>query len=464
MQDPLPITPFRHPLEAQVTLPGSKSITNRALLLAALAEGTTVLKGALFSRDTELMLEALQTLGFDIKVDRQACAIEVRGGGGQLPKKKAQLKVGNAGTAARFLTAMLALHPDGRYDLDGDPAMRKRPMSGLTDALAALGAAEFIFHGEAGHFPFTMVTKGYPEGAAATVDARASSQILSALLLAGPASGAHLTLTCAGVRPAYVEITQEVRRSFGACTDNPGDDDVFALQPCAYKAPEAGGVYQIEPDVSAASYFLALNLIHGGTLHLPGLGAEPMQGDARFAAVLSYHGLSVEVEAIEDGSRWHVESPGLEGLEGVVSREIDFETFSDTFLTYAAIAPIIGGDVSIVGIEHTRRQETDRIAGMARELAELGQMVQETSGALTIAPNLEELRVRAIRARRAGRLLTVKTYDDHRFAMSFGILGTYDLLGDGKPWLAIHDPACCGKTFPSFFEVLEACRPESGAS
>jgi 3-phosphoshikimate 1-carboxyvinyltransferase len=142
-------------------------------------------------------------------------------------------------------------------------------------------------------------------------------------------------------------------------------------------------------------------------------------------------------------------------------REIDFNSISDTFLTYAAIAPLMGESVRICGIAHTRLQETDRIAGMANELSKLGQLVKEEDGALTISPKPNELRSRAVRARNEGKLLTVDTYEDHRFAMSFGILGSFDLVGDGKPWLAINGPACCGKTFPAFFEVLQSLQPET---
>ena len=161
MNDPLPITPLRQPLNAQLQLPGSKSITNRALILAALAKGETHLEGALFSRDTQIMLEALKTLGFKCASDSSSPSITVYGEGGTIPNNTATLHVGNAGTAARFLTAFLALHPNGTYALDGDPAMRTRPMSGLLDALRTMDAAEFEFHGKPGYFPFTIKTKGY---------------------------------------------------------------------------------------------------------------------------------------------------------------------------------------------------------------------------------------------------------------------------------------------------------------
>jgi len=437
---------MRGPLDATVTLPGSKSITNRALTLAALAPGETTLAGALFSRDTRIMLTALEALGYSVTANEDRAEITVCSETGTLPCAHADLNVGNAGTAARFLTALLARKRGGRYQLDGDSAMRERPMSGLLDALVQLGAAAFEFHGEAGHFPFTLIAKGY-SGGSAQVDACASSQILSALLLAGTSEQASLELICPGVRPAYVAITLKMREAFGAPPLQPSAEGHYQLDPLTYTSP---GTYKIEPDISAASYLLALALIQGGRLRLPHLGPEPLQGDAQFVEVLAHHGLRVDAGRDE----WMVTRSRGEDIQRD-HREIDFNAFSDTFLTYAAIAPLLGGSVRITGIGHTRHQETDRIAGMAAELSKLGQLVKEEDDALTIMPKPNELRARALRARSAGELLTIDTYEDHRFAMSFGILGSFDLLDDGQPWLAIKDPGCCGKTFPRFFEVLE---------
>lgn len=451
MSDPLPIVPFTRSLKSVVNLPGSKSITNRALILAAMAEGGTQLEGALFSRDTRIMLAALQALGFYCEVDEVKKSIKVEGLGGRIPEKTAEIHVGNAGTAARFLTAFLALEAGGSYRMDGDPAMRTRPMAGLLNALVQLGAAEFEFHGEPGFFPFTLKAKGF-HGGSVEVDAQASSQILSALLLVAPAGDEAVTLRCPGVRPAYVAITLKMREAFGAEPVAADEAGCYHLASIDYDVP-MGGRYAIEPDVSAASYFLALTLILGGQLQIPNLGPNPLQGDAHFVEVLEHHGLRVDAER----AKWCVNCADVEAiLRG--HREIDFNPFSDTFLTYSAIAPLLGGSVRICGIEHTRYQETDRIAGMAQELSKLGQLVKEEPDALTICPKPNELRARALKHRNEDRLLTIDTYEDHRFAMSFGILGSFDLLGDGQPWLAINDPACCGKTFPEFFEVLDELR------
>lgn len=449
MTDPLPIQPFSKPLNTSVHLPGSKSITNRALILAALTERETCLEGALFSRDTHIMLTALETLGFHCSADEDSKTITVKGEGGSIPSQNAELNVGNAGTAARFLTAFLALSVGGTYKLDGDPAMRERPISGLLDALVELDAAEFEFHGKTGHFPFTLKAKGY-QGGTAQVDASSSSQILSALLLAAPAGSADLTLSCSNVRPSYVAITLKMREAFGAAPLEPTEDGQYALAATKYKS---NGRYAIEPDLSAASYFLALAMLQGGTLKIPQVSADPLQGDAHFVDVLSHHGLRVDAE----NNEWTAACADPRDIQRG-HREIDFNTISDTFLTYAAISPLLGGSVRICGIGHTRHQETDRIAGMAAELSKLGQLVKEEEDALTIAIKPNELRARALKARNEGKLLTIDTYEDHRFAMSFAILGSYDLLEDGQPWLAINDPACCGKTFPNFFEVLDTLR------
>ena len=458
MSAPLPIQPLVRALDYKLSLPGSKSITNRALILAALAAGETHLEGALFSRDTRIMLDALELLGFETISDEAAAKITVKGQGGRIPCNNASIDVGNAGTAARFLTAFLAISDGGVYRLDGDAAMRQRPMAGLLESLVSLDAADFKFHGVPGHLPFTLNAKGY-KGGKATVDAKMSSQILSALLLAAPCSskgparaGGPIKLICPEVRPHYVAITLKMRKAFGAASVVATKAGEYDLPPTSYCAPESGS-YAIEPDISAASYFLALTLIHGGNLRIPNLSGDPLQSDAHFVEVLAQHGLQVDATS----SEWTATCCETNLLQRG-HREINFNSISDTFLTYAAIAPLLGDSVRITGIAHTRHQETDRIAGMAAELSKLGQLVKEEEDALTIQPNPNELRARAMQARKAGQLLSVDTYEDHRFAMSFAVLASYDLLGDGKPWLAIKDPYCCAKTYPGFFDALDSLR------
>ena len=458
MPAPLPIQPLVRALDHKLSLPGSKSITNRALILAALAAGETHLEGALFSRDTRIMLAALDLLGFETISDEAAAKITVKGQGGRIPCNNASIDVGNAGTAARFLTAFLALSDGGVYRLDGDAAMRQRPMAGLLESLVSLDAADFKFHGEPAHFPFTLNAKGY-KGGKATVDAKMSSQILSALLLAAPCSlkgtekaGGPVKLICPEVRPHYVAITLKMREAFGAASVVATEAGEYDLPLTSYCAPGSGS-YAIEPDISAASYFLALTLIHGGNLRIPNLSGDPLQSDANFIEVLAQHGLQVDASSSEWTATCSETNLLLRG-----HREINFNSISDTFLTYAAIAPLLGDSVRITGIAHTRHQETDRIAGMAAELSKLGQLVKEEEGALTIQPQPNELRARAMQARKAGKLLSIETYEDHRFAMSFAVLASYDLLNDGKPWLAIKDPTCCAKTYPGFFDALDSLR------
>jgi len=406
LADPLPIVPFTRSARGEITLPGSKSITNRALLLAALADGPVKLTGALFSRDTDLMAAALNQLGIAVESDPRARTMNIHGQGGNIPAKTAMIFVGNAGTAARFLTALVCLRRGGVYHFDSDPAMYRRPIGPLLEALASQGSKA-----SARAFPFTLETAGLA-GGRIEVDASESSQLLSALLLVASRAEAPLEVTLKGktVSEPFVRMT---KRMVGQ----------FATRP---------GIYAIEPDATAASYFLALNALTRGTSTLTGLvpPESSLQGDAGFAAVLA------RVLQRKDPS--------------LVSE--DFTSISDTFLTLAALAPLLPGPTRITGIAHTRKQETDRVAGMARELRKLGQEVAETDDSLTITP----------RPLKAGQV--IETYHDHRFAMSFGILGCHDLHGNGQPWLSIKDPGCCAKTFPNFFELLESLRQKSLAS
>lgn len=442
--DPLPIIPFRAPAKGVVLLPGSKSLTNRALILAALAEGTTELTGVLFSRDTRIMLQALQTLGIDIRIEEEVKRVTVVGSGGRWTTHAADFHIGNAGTAARFLTSFLALHPAANYSLDGDPPMRKRPMAELLNVLQAQGAG-LHFAGEAGCFPFTLSAHGLAGGPAA-IDSSASSQFVSSLLLAAPYAKQALTLRVEGMRPSFVRITTEMMAQFGVKVAQNNDGTLGVPNGKAYQSPTR---YAIEPDVTAASYFLALPIVTGGRLQLPGLTPDMLQGDVAFGGVIEKLGATI----VKTSAGWDVSARTGEykGLDA------DFETFSDTFLTLAALSPLLTSPTSIRGIAHTRKQETDRVAAMARELTKLGCEVVEEEDRLQITPH----RARLLAVARAG--VEIDTYEDHRFAMSFGILGCADLLGDQTPWLKIRDPLCCKKTFPDFFQTLQALHAASHA-
>ncbi len=409
----LPIIPFTGPVRGGVTLPGSKSITNRALILAALGPTTVTLRNALFSRDTQIMIAALRTLGFEITADESALTITITGGGGKIPQREAQIEVGNAGTAARFLTAFVSLHPEGIYHFDGDEAMRRRPIGTLLEALEHQGATA-----SARSFPFTLKTAGL-RGGRVPLDAAESSQLLSALLMVAPHARAPLTVQLKGetVSRPFVAMTERMVQQFST----PVVD------------------YAIEGDATAASYFAALALVTQGQLTVNGFNLSPsaLQGDAEFYRLLAAH---------------HLITPSDQRVASGHKRNgfsADFNHFSDTFLTLAALAPLLEGPTQITGIAHTRKQETDRVAGMARELRKLGQHVIETEDTLEIHP------------RPLTPHIEIETYHDHRFAMSFGILGCHDLLRNGQAWLSIKDPACCAKTFPGFFDLLADLRGNS---
>lgn len=452
MTPTLVIRPFRTPARGVARVPGSKSITNRALLLAALADGPTTFSGALFSRDTRILIAALRELGFAVEADEQARTIRVEGQAGRIPRQTARLHVGNAGTAARFLTAFLALAPEGVYHLDGDEAMRARPMAGLLAALAGAGCRAVNPAGApATAFPFTLHTAG--RLGELVVDASASSQLLSALLMVLPlAPGASVRMAGATVSEPFVTMTERMCAQFGRPLQRDPAGRWTCLAPGSYHAP---GDYAIEPDATAASYFLALPAVAGpgSALRVAGYADDGLQGDTAFARVAVACGADLTAE----GAALRVRSwPTIRG------GEFDFNAFSDTFLTLATIATLAEGPTTIRGIGHTRKQETDRVLAMATELERLGQRVSPTAAelradgalsSLTIHPDREALRRAA-----AHGPVEIRTYEDHRMAMSFGVLGSFDLFGDGRAWIAIQDPGCTGKTFPDFFAALEALR------
>jgi len=442
----LPIVPFTRPVRGEVTLPGSKSITNRALLLAALCDRPVTVTNALFSEDTEIMAAALNALGLAVAADPGVRAMVVHGRGGALPARSADLSVGNAGTAARFLTALCAAAPEGVYRLDGVPQMRKRPMRELIDALRNLGA-DIRCPGEEGCFPLEIHARGLLGGSVA-IDAGESSQLLSALLMVAPLARAPVAVRSRGriVSQPFVRMTWELMRGFGIAEEalRHGPAGEFLVAPARYA--RAGGILEVEVDATAAGYFAALPVVVGGAsaLGIRGLVTDEraLQGDFEFIRLLAAHGLL---------------GPGAGGPDAGPLRAggrrdgfaADFSAISDTFLTLAAIAPLLRGPTRIAGIGHTRRQETDRVAGMAGELRRLGQEVAEEPDALTITP-------RPLPAE-----AEIETHRDHRFAMSFAILGCHDRRGDGRPWLRIRDPGCAAKTFPEFFAVLERVRQNS---
>lgn len=438
------ITPFYNS-HACVEIPGSKSISNRALILAVLSKGTVKLNGILDSEDVGIMIAALQQLGVVIEVDKPNNTALVNGCGGVLSIKKATIDVGNAGTVARFLTALLSLQDGGDYTLDGSEAMRIRPMAGLLEALKDHGA-KFTFHGVENCFPFTINTYSLNNNDW-LINASTSSQILSAILLIAPLikGTKKIFLKSETVSKPFVKMTLAMIDQF-SLNSNVGiieNGNTFEVPHFDYEIKSTE--YDIEPDATAASYFLSLPISVGGSILVKGLQNCKLQGDIGFCDILSKCGLSVQRST--NGIQVDLDDEILGG-------DFNFNDISDTFLTLAALSPLLGTPLRISGIAHTRMQETDRVGAMAAELRKLGQDVNELDDSLQINPTADLNKFR-------DRLpLPIETYDDHRFAMSFAILGSHDLFKNGLPWIRILDPSCCQKTFPKFFQVLSNIQSE----
>ena len=424
-----------------VRVPGSKSITNRALLLSMLSDGDCILKGALFSDDSRYLVQCISDLGFAITADEEREEIRVKGLGGRLPKREAAVYVGSAGTAARFLTALLGLK-EGVWHLDASEQMRRRPMEPLLACLKTLGT-QVIYEGEEGHFPFTLIVKaeetaekaGRESRRTVTVDIAHSSQFLSALLIASCCSGRNLDIRVQGRHGmAYIDMTVKMMEQFGIVPQR--------LEGVSEKAGDAGAggfrmgqgcyrhqVYEIEPDVSAACYFYAMAALLGIEGRVQGVHFDSLQGDVEFLRILERMGCAMK-ETPEGIVLFGPEKGRLKGAEA------DMHACSDQAITLAAIAPYADSPVTITGIGHIRYQESDRLTAISQELTRLGIRVRTWEDGLTIWPGRPG----------PGK---VHTYDDHRMAMGFSLTG---LRADG---IEIDDPGCCRKTFAGYFEVLD---------
>ena len=422
--DELAIEPLSQPPDCAVTVPGSKSITNRALVTAALAQGTSRLRGLLLADDTEAMLGALERLGVGLRLDRDARTVEVDGTAGRLPPGPATLDARLSGTTARFLVPLLALG-SGRYVLDAAEPFRRRPMDESLDAVAQLGV-EVEPLGRPGHLPAALTVEGI-RGDSVRVAGDVSSQFLSGLLLAGPCmpQGLRLELSTPLVSRPYVELTLATMAAFGASVERP-DDERFLVAPTGYRATDLG----IEPDASAASYFLAAAAITGGRVRVEGLGTGAAQGDAAFADVLGAMG----AEVIRDATGTEVRGTGR--LRGI---EVDLADLSDTAQTLAAVAVFADGPTRVTGIGFIRRKETDRLHAVVTELRRAGIEAHEEDDGFVIHPGTPTP-------------ARIETYDDHRMAMSFALLGLM------VPGIRIADPGCVAKTFPDYFAVLDELR------
>ncbi|MEZ5374405.1 MAG: 3-phosphoshikimate 1-carboxyvinyltransferase [Microthrixaceae bacterium] len=419
--DPLPLRRLSAPPDATVTLPGSKSLTNRALLCAGLATGRSELTGVLFSDDTEAMLAALVGLGAGVWEDRPDRRVTIEGVGGVLPSEPVTIDARQSGTTGRFLAPLVAAAPGGGV-LDGHPQLRDRPMSDQLDALRALGAD---VQAEDGHLPLRSTGGGVPGGRVA-VSGSTSSQFLSGLLLCGPLfnHGVQVEVTDALVSRPYVDMTVAVMEAFGVAVER----DAYRLVGCAGGTYTARN-YAIEPDASAASYFFGLAAMTRGRIRVEGLGRASIQGDMAFLGVLESMGA-----AVRQGDDW-TEVVGRE-LHGV---DVDLADFSDTAPTLAVVAAAADSPTRIRGIGFVRGKESDRIGAVITELGRLGIRATEHDDGLTVYPGSAGPEV-------------VQTYADHRMAMAFSLLGQ---VSDG---LAIADPGCVAKTFPEYWDTLEAVR------
>lgn len=418
--------------QGAVTLPGSKSISNRSLLLAALAQGTTTLTDVLAADDTARMLDALATLGVRCRQDAPGAAtISVDGVAGVLPVPSAALFLGNAGTAFRPLTAVLAVL-GGHYELDGVPRMRERPIGDLVDTLRTLGA-QIGYLGTEGYPPLAIGAAGAQAGASVAIRGDISSQFLSALLMALPLARGATTrpstvqVTTPLVSRPYVDITLQLMRRFGVDVATPDPQTFVVPAGTGYRSP---GTLAVEGDASSASYFLAAGVLGAGPVRVDGVGQGSIQGDVAFAATLASLGADVRYTDHSIETR-----AGAQQMRGGI---VDCTTIPDAAMTLAMTALFASTPTTLTGIGSWRVKETDRIAAMVTELAKLGATVAAGPDWLTVAP--------LTRFQPA----TIDTYDDHRMAMCFS------LAAFGGAPLTIRDPGCVAKTFPGYFDAFAA--------
>ncbi|MFT7880680.1 MAG: 3-phosphoshikimate 1-carboxyvinyltransferase [Sulfurimonas sp.] len=412
-------------IDGEVNLPGSKSLSNRALLLAALAKGTSKITNLLESDDTRHMLNALKILGvnYQLSEDKTECVIE--GNGGPFEHSgEIELFLGNAGTAMRPLTAALCLGK-GRYRMTGEPRMEERPIGHLVDALREAGA-KITYEKNEGYPPLYIDTDGL-EGGEVEIDGAISSQFLTALLMAAPLIENDTTIKIKGelVSKPYIDITLDIMKDFGVRVEN-NDYQTFKVKGGqSYRAVES---FMVEGDASSASYFLAAAAIKGGRVKVTGIGKKSIQGDIRFADVLEKMGAKVEW-----GDTYIAVSRGE--LHAV---DMDFNHIPDAAMTIATTALFAEGTTTLRNIYNWRVKETDRLSAMATELRKVGAEVEEGEDYLKVTPP-------ALLKHAA-----IDTYDDHRMAMCFSLLALDPVS------VTINEPECTAKTFPTYFEVLES--------
>ena len=434
MTDRLSIKPAAGPIRGRIRPPGSKSITNRALVCAALAQGESTLTGALDSDDTRVMIAALKQLGIQIDVQDAGRTLMVQGRGGRIPTSTTELFVGNSGTTIRFLTALCTLG-HGSYRLDGVPRMRERPIGDLLDALNQLGAnCRGALHD--GFPPVEMHASGLA-GGKATIRGDISSQFLSGLLLASPYAADEVELTIEGqlVSKPYVLMTLRLMQDFGARVEARLDLSGVRIPP---KQLYLGRTYEIEPDASAASYSWAAAAITGGEVTVEGLTWASLQGDGRFVDCLERMGCRVK----HDAGGITVLGRAERGID------VDMNAISDTVQTLASVALFAEGPTTIRGVGHIRHKETDRIGDLARELRKLGAFVDELPDGLQIHPIPTRGVSKECISHSEMPTVEIETYHDHRMAMSLALAGLR------IPCVVILDPGCTAKTYPHYFDDL----------
>jgi 3-phosphoshikimate 1-carboxyvinyltransferase len=416
------ISPLRGQLDAVVHLPGSKSMTNRALLLAALADGVSTLSGVLFSDDSHWFVDGLRRLGVAVEVDQAECQVTVRGVGAPAAPEAA-LWVELAGTAARFLLAYACLGR-GTYTIDGNARMRQRPMSDLLTTLNALGA-DCRSAGEHGGLPIVVAGRGLA-GGAATLAGDKTSQFLSALLMVAPYARADVDLTMSSPLAAtpFIDMTTTMMADFGALVERDGYDRFHVRAGQRYHHQD----YQVEPDASNASYFFAAAALTGGRVRVAGLARQSIQGDIQFLDVLEQMGCTVR-----SGDHW-VEVSGPAQLRGV---ELDMGKLPDMVISLAALAPFADRPTTIRNVGLIRHHETDRIAAIVAELRKLGVVVDEYEDGVTIHPGWQQA-------------AAIDAHHDHRMAMGFAVVGLK------IPGLRITGAECVAKTFPDYFQRFAA--------
>ncbi len=416
----LPIEPLNRPPVGQVSVPGSKSHTNRALICAALAPGVSNLTGVLFADDTRAMLRCLADLGVGVVADEDECTVTVTGCAGRPLADGVVLDAGQSGTTSRFLLPLLTL-ASGSNVLDGAEQLRARPFDDLASSLVDVGARL-----EGTSLPISVVG-GSLAGGSVSIAGAISSQFLSGLLLSAPCADDDVVIHVVDelVSKPYIDLTLSTMAAFGVEVIN-DDYRRFVVPAGSYRAADLA----IEPDASAASYMFAAAAITGGTIEVPGLGTSTIQGDLRFVDALAAMGAEV---------RSTVSSTTVTGPSQLRGIDIDMSDISDTAQTFAAVATFAASASSVDGIGFIRHKETDRIHAVCHELSRLGVRAVERDDGFEITPGSVTPGV-------------VETYDDHRMAMSFSLIGLK------QPGIVISEPACVRKTFPNYFEVLESLR------